>query len=1058
MKSNYILLSILACMTAIAVNAQGNLVVVKKDGLQMSYALDKSPYMLFTQDNIQINSLDRNTTINYLDFNYFYYQGNQGLMNTIIETNKEKQLFVLDNGRQVPIVTAPKHIVTKKSYDELDEKGNHNFTKNCQIQERELESSSPYHNALPFNSYLDVMPRTASAQPYIAFSIPQIGAGTYDLYIVTLPLSILPDVSEDDATKSYKFRVNLFYRTDEGSWPITRNIVMNNPSDPSGETMDYISNPMKADTIFLGSIAFGNDQTYYPSMLVQIQTYVSTKETQNYSRRMGINCIMMKAHDEGFSTTNFIQLNDSMTWSVKELKRISFLNDFSFTQEIISNDIMSTQLRVKLDNTPYYSNVDFYGLTLTPDDNGIIRIPYILFPGYEYAFTPSFIGYAGKPISFTVDNGNSQIFSTKVELDESKVNIHTELSGMKTFWETSVKGIAQRPYQSYWMFTPDYYVGIELTNTNTGETIVYKDSEGIIVPSGLLQDNQVNLSDTYDYSVNYHLFKLGYNQTYKCRAFLQYGNSDGVPQIDNSILEEMRYYDNNVITFTTPTREEYDNQLRLACLPHIMAQDPTISLFNQALEATKFGSLLENYIDESYSLSEDSIGQWFPQATAVERDIVGYMENRYFGYTGFIETDDVFANHGIKTLDDLRKYAKQVYDEMYPEDANITDETNRRNSLNRFVAYHFLPARIEYNMLTADNVLLKAFDRNHWDVADWYETMLPYSIMKVSYPAGANAGRYVNRRGLKDGPDWRGVFVEGSKILSPEESQKELKAINGVYHYIDNIIDYGRNTQEVVLDERMRIDATTLSPDFLTSGARGHGVVGQGGVPSQPGQYGRSSDSANPDVNPNHCLGFKAGAVQNFNYKDEQTHLHVRNRYLNFWSYQGDEVLISGKFDVTFKIPPVPKGDYEVRIATCLGFDNRGIIAFYFDSKPCGLPRDMRKQGSDPSIGNKPDSELGDTEAIVAYDRAMHTRGWMKGPASYGSIGQDGTGSPFWMRDGMSEMRLVVTKFHSDGKTDHYIRVQQQLDMGNMGTFAFDYIELCPSTVYDNELYPEDKW
>ena len=97
----------------------------------------------------------------------------------------------------------------------------------------------------------------------------------------------------------------------------------------------------------------------------------------------------------------------------------------------------------------------------------------------------------------------------------------------------------------------------------------------------------------------------------------------------------MRYYDSNVITFTTPTREEYENELRLACLPQIMAQDPTISLFNQAIEATKFSSLLEKYVDENYSLSEDSIGQWFPQATAVEYDIVGYMETRYYGYTGF---------------------------------------------------------------------------------------------------------------------------------------------------------------------------------------------------------------------------------------------------------------------------------------------------------------------------------------------------------------------------------------------------------------------------------------
>ena len=456
-------------------------------------------------------------------------------------------------------------------------------------------------------------------------------------------------------------------------------------------------------------------------------------------------------------------------------------------------------------------------------------------------------------------------------------------------------------------------------------------------------------------------------------------------------------------------------------LPDLMKKDSTISLFYSAMKLCHLDTLMREYKDENYHLSVDSIDEWFAQKTAVERDIVGYMEHRYFGFTGFIEQNDVFAAHGINNLDDLKAYAKTIYDEVYPEDANVTDYKDRRNSLNRFVSYHFLPARIVYNMLTADNVLLKCFDRKHWDVADWYETMLPYSIMRISYPSGSQAGRYVNRRGVED------------------------------------IITYGSVTQTVVLNERMRIDASTLSPDFLTSGARGHGVVGVGGVPSYPGQYGRSSDSADPNVNPNHCLGFKRGFVTNFDFT-QKTHMHVRNRYLSFWSYQGDELLISGMFDVTFRLPPVPEGDYEFRIQTCLGFPNRGIMQVYFDGKPCGIPLDMRKDGVDPSIGNKPDQDLGDDEAIAAYDKALHNRGWMKGPASYGSINQDGTGSPYWMRNGMTEMRRIWTTFHSDGKTDHYVRVQQKLDLGDLGTFAFDYIELCPRSVYNNEYYPEDKY
>ena len=301
------------------------------------------------------------------------------------------------------------------------------------------------------------------------------------------------------------------------------------------------------------------------------------------------------------------------------------------------------------------------------------------------------------------------------------------------------------------------------------------------------------------------------------------------------------------------------------------------------------------------------------------------------------------------------------------------------------------------------------------------------------------------------------MFIPGSRILTPSESTIDHLATNGVYHYLSDIIDYGRLTQEEVLNERLRIDATTLSPDFITSGARGHSVRGQGGCPDFPGQYGARSSSYDPDANPNTCLAFKAGSLKNFKFEDVKTHIHVRNRYLDFWSYQGDEVQITGMYDIQFKIPPVPEGEYEFRVQVCIGFETRGIIQVYFDGAPCGIPIDLRKHGDDPSIGWRSDDELGDAEAINAYDKALHNRGWMKGPASYGATGADGTGGRTLQRTIRDDMRRIYTTFHSDGKTDHWVRVQQKLETTN-GSFAFDYMELCPRSVYNNELYPEDKW
>ncbi len=498
-------------------------------------------------------------------------------------------------------------------------------------------------------------------------------------------------------------------------------------------------------------------------------------------------------------------------------------------------------------------------------------------------------------------------------------------------------------------------------------------------------------------------------------------------------------------------------------LPDLMLKDSTISLFCQALKLTHLDDSMRLYKDETYVCSPDSFEEGHTFSTASEYDNVFYMENRYYGYTGFIEPNSVYAEHEIYDIDDLRQHAKEVYDDMYPEDADVTDETDRRNSLNRWVSYHFLDRRAHYDELTVDNRMLQqCFDRRHWDVADWYETMLPYSIMKVSFPSGTQAGRYVNRRGVQNRKDTRGVFVAGAKISSPSEAGRHTEATNGVYHYINDLIDYGRNTQEVVLNERMRIDASTLSPDFMTSGARGHevgafGIGSVGGDPENPHKYGIWQAITDPKQNINTCIGFKAGSAKNFKYSDIQTHLHVRNRYLTFWSYQGDEVTICGMYDVTFKLPPVPEGDYEFRIATCIDFSNRGIIQVYLDDQPCGIPVDMRIAGTNPIVGWRSDNDLGDEEAIASYDKAMHNRGWMKGPASYRNTGDSaGTSPASYFRTYANTLRRVFTTFHSDGKTDHWIRVQQKLESTN-GTFAFDYIELCPKSVYNNEYYPEDR-
>ena len=517
-------------------------------------------------------------------------------------------------------------------------------------------------------------------------------------------------------------------------------------------------------------------------------------------------------------------------------------------------------------------------------------------------------------------------------------------------------------------------------------------------------------------------------------------------------------------------------------LPDVMERDSAISLFYQAMLATNYCNVLrENYIDQRYErcksplFEKDSI-DWTNDklclATAVEYDNVAYMKHRYFKYSAFVEPNSVYEEkYNITTLDGIRQLAKERYQPMYPDDENVTDETDPRNYLNRYVRYHFLPFQATYYQFTCvdgpNSTLAGLFNRRKIDIADWYEACMEHSVMKFSFPLGAESGLYINRRGVMNRPDEKGVKIRGAKVASPDQMPDNM-SLNGVYYYIDDVIAYDEQTQnKVISGERMRMDGSTLSPDFMTSGARGHYTTST----IENGKYGRGGQGAKAASNCNHCLGFKGGFAKNFVYSDNITHLHVRNRVLSFWSFEGDELTIIGQFDIAVKMPPVPEGDWEIRIFSCYGFNNRGIIQFYFgpgkevdgkvvgDLQPCGIPLDMRPGGENARVGWKSDSSLGDEDAIAAFDKAFRNRGWMKGMGCYGSgaSGETGGGMGTAFRQQNNTLRKIITRFHSDGKSDYWLRCQQKLESVT-NTMNFDALELCPSSVYNNEYYAEDRW
>ena len=447
-------------------------------------------------------------------------------------------------------------------------------------------------------------------------------------------------------------------------------------------------------------------------------------------------------------------------------------------------------------------------------------------------------------------------------------------------------------------------------------------------------------------------------------------------------------------------------------LPDKIEEDSTLTLFNQALRVTGMCDSLMRYLDETYSVGVDSVNTGvMVRCTSGSAKYTRsfWPEKRYFKYTAFVEPDSVFHAHGIDNLEQLKAYAKKVYDETYPEDAGLYDDNpkDRRNPLNRFVSYHLLPRIGQYNSWVQSGEL-----REHcWvtsisDPEEFYETMCPGTIMRF---AGPSDGLFINRKGVN-----KRYTVRGVKVLSPSESgTADQNALNGVYHYLDDILVYSTEVRDKVLNCRIRIDATSLSPDFMNCNGKG--------------RYGE-------DI----LTGFKNDYITDWKATPE-TYVGVHSD-VGYWnSYCANAVCISGIFDLTIKLPPVPTGTYEIRLGYTAN-EERGVVQIYLNNEPCGIPVDLRVYGPDPTIGWIEDVD--DQEENTANDKAMHNREYMKGPDSYHPWDATNT-----MRATSWNLRRVLTTNYLDSSKTYYLRFRQVLDDPDR-YWTFDYLELCPKSVY----------
>lgn len=479
-------------------------------------------------------------------------------------------------------------------------------------------------------------------------------------------------------------------------------------------------------------------------------------------------------------------------------------------------------------------------------------------------------------------------------------------------------------------------------------------------------------------------------------------------------------------------------------LTDLLQKNPRISLFYEAMVMTGFDQQLQDVMDPRFDAykREDGLAGINDRRTEDNKNIVCpvlYPMNRRIGYTGFIETNEVLHNAGIDTtsIQGLIEYAKQIYDVSFPEDQyayEATDFANPKHPLYRFVAYHFLDRRIYTEMMTT----YLHFKENVNDATDFYETMCHGTILKASRGLSTKNQTHLNRRYGES----HGTFRNVKGV--PVDEYEMYDGSNGLYYLIEEPLVYSQDVVRDVLTDRMRFDAATLMPELATNDIFRNGDGSVDG-PSRGHSYQIPNTT-------------EYSYVENLKVFQDAI-IYYQAPVIGFWCWYADEIVAKGSYDFAIKLPPVPTGTYEVRYGY-VPMGHRGVVQVYIgeenkDWQPCGIPIDLTDNASgsvlSPKIGWFDDSDCESEDDIIKRDKAMHNRGYMKGPDTQA----EGTDKNNIARKQSNHLRrIVATQTLEQGK-NYYLRFRSVDETAK--EFMFDYLELCPREVYDNPLVMEDR-
>lgn len=466
-------------------------------------------------------------------------------------------------------------------------------------------------------------------------------------------------------------------------------------------------------------------------------------------------------------------------------------------------------------------------------------------------------------------------------------------------------------------------------------------------------------------------------------------------------------------------------------LPALIEQRADLSVFAKLLQETGWADSLLQIEDADYV--PISVVPNNPSATLPHAAIV--PPKKPIAYTVFAETDSVFSAHGISDAATLTAYLQQKYagDEILAGLLYDNEYTNKLHVANYFVSYHLLGQKLRPQQLVYHYNEI-GFDKDEYirtgvavptvPVYDYYVTKGPRRLLKV-YESPESQGVRLNRMVTMKQDEYQEdvVNLEGLSV----SKERMDSALNGNVYFLDDLLVYDDQTVSGLASERLRMDMTSLSPELMNLGYRR-----------------MMSDSASVVyMLPDFLDHIKVLAGD----------LYYLSGFNSPWSdYQGDELLLGskdGELDILIALPPVPvSGTYQVRLGVS-GNPARSVVQYYLGEenavRAMGLPVDER---TDYSSTGYMEYGLRDS-SFVDMDLLLAHGGHMRAPAAFSSYVAN-------VRNNLEAGRRIIATTFMEPEKQYYLRIKSMIN-SKMQHFL-DYIELVPSTVYNNPNKPEDIW